>query len=47
MRIVQKQIAHSLGLPAPTPTTGFGLTITNKKVAILLWRRVFTLWKAD
>lgn len=36
-KIVQK--------PEPRQVKGFGVTVTNRTVAVLLWKRVFTLWR--
>jgi hypothetical protein len=44
MRLLKKQAAHQMGLPRTIPTVGFGITLTNKRIAVLIWNRAYTLW---
>lgn len=45
-RQLKRQVQRDLAKQAVnmTPTVGFGMTITNKKFAILFWKKVWTVW---
>lgn len=40
--IKKNRIGEIMQRPAVKPTRGFGLTITNKRIGLMLWDRAFT-----
>lgn len=44
---LEKQAVSKIMQSKPKPTVGFGVTITNRKIAIMVWTLVFVLWSRD
>lgn len=44
---IEKQAIGKIMQSKPKKTYGFGITITNRKIAVMIWSMVFVLWSKD
>lgn len=45
-KAIEKQSISKIMQNNPRKTVGFGVTITNRKIAVMIWSSVFVLWSA-